>query len=60
MFGPLKEALGGQRFNNDEGVEVFMCNWLENQPQSFFDNGIKKLPIHWEKCVSKSGNYVEK
>jgi len=24
MFGPLKEALGGQRFDNDEQVENFV------------------------------------
>ena len=60
LFGPLKEALGGQRFEDDEGVEGFVRNWLQTQPSSFFDAGIKKLPIRWEKCVTKAGDYVEK
>lgn len=60
MFGPLKESLGGERFDNDNAVEVFVRNWLETRPSSFYDDGIKKLPVRWEKCVSKSGDYVEK
>lgn len=60
LFGPLKEALGGQRFDNDVAVEDFVRNWLMMQPSSFYDNGITKLPIRWEKCVMKSGDYVEK
>jgi len=60
LFGPLKEALGRKRFDNDVAVETFMREWLVSQPPSFYDSGIKKLPIRWQKCVSKSGDYVEK
>jgi len=60
LFGPLKEALGGQRFDDGVAVEAFVRNWLMSQPPSFYYNGIKKLPIRWEKCISKSGDYVEK
>jgi histone-lysine N-methyltransferase SETMAR len=60
LFGPLKEALGEQRFGDDVAVEAFVRKWLVSQPPSFYDSGIKKLPIRWEKYVSKSGDYVEK
>jgi histone-lysine N-methyltransferase SETMAR len=30
LFGPLKEALGGERFNSNQQVEQFMCNWLKH------------------------------
>jgi histone-lysine N-methyltransferase SETMAR len=59
MFGTLKEALGGQRFDDDEQVENFMHKWLQTRPP-FYNTGIKKLPIRWQKCVEKGGNYVEK
>ena len=59
MFGPLKEALGGQRFD-DEQVENFVLKWLQTLPASFYDAGIKEFPIHWQKCIEKGGNYVEK
>lgn len=60
VFGPLKEALGGQKFHSDNEVEAYVRNWLQTRPDSFYVEGIKKLPIRWEKCVSKSGDYVEK
>lgn len=60
MFGPLKKALGGERFANDQQVEQFVRNWLGTRPKSFFENGINKLPVRWEKCITKEGNYVEK
>jgi hypothetical protein len=41
MFGPLKEALGGQRFDDDEQVENFVRNWLQKRPSSSYDAGIK-------------------
>ena len=37
MFGPLKEALGGQRFDDDEQVENFVRIWLQTRPPSFYD-----------------------
>lgn len=60
LFGPLKEALGGQRFDSDRAVETFVLQWLRDRPKSFYDNGIKKLPIRWEKCIARAGDYVEK
>lgn len=60
LFGPLKETLGGQRFDSDQAVETFVLQWLRDRPKSFYDNGIKKLPIRWEKCIARAGDYVEK
>lgn len=60
MFGPLKEALGGQRFNTDDEVEEFVRTWLSELPKEFFDTGIKKLPERWTKCVTSEGKYIEK
>ena len=44
MFGPLKEALGGQRFDDDEQVENFVHNWLQTRRPSFNEVGVKKTP----------------
>jgi hypothetical protein len=41
MFGSLKEALGGQRFDDDVQVEKFVRKWLQTRPPSFYDTGIK-------------------
>jgi histone-lysine N-methyltransferase SETMAR len=55
VFGPLKEALGGQRFNDDARVEAYVRSWLHTRPTSLYEDGISKLPIRWEKCVLKAG-----
>ena len=34
--------------------------WIEQQPNSFFATGIEKLVLHWNKCVTVLGGYVEK
>ena len=49
MFGPLREELGGRHFDGDDGEETFVHNWLQTRSDSFFDDGIKKLPIRWGK-----------
>jgi histone-lysine N-methyltransferase SETMAR len=59
LFGPLKEVLGGEQFSSNQQVKQFVCSWLKTRP-SFYDTGMKKLPIRWEKCIQKAGNYVEK
>lgn len=36
LFESLKEALGGGRFENDQAVENYVCNWLMQQIWKFF------------------------
>jgi len=60
VFDPLKDALGGKKFSHDAEVEAYVRNWLLTRPISFHNNGISKLVICWEKCVSKAGEYIEK
>ncbi len=60
MFGPLKNALRGQVFENNEEVKTAVLLWLRKQPKEFFYNGIKNLVKRWEKCIELGGDYVEK
>jgi hypothetical protein len=55
MFGLLKELLGGQHFDSDEQVKNFLHKWLQMCLPSFYDAGIKKLPICWQKCIEEGG-----
>jgi hypothetical protein len=43
MFGPLKEALGGKKFQSDEEVYRTVHSWLHSQPKSFCPIGIQAL-----------------
>lgn len=60
LFGSLKEALGGKRFEDDAGVEGFFAKLAPDTTSFFDDDGIKKLPFWWKKCIYKAGDYVEK
>ncbi len=59
LFLPLKSALQGQNYNSAEEVQVVLEHWIEEKPQSFFAQGIRKLPEWWEKCVAQNGMYFE-
>ncbi len=60
LFGPLKNALRGKTFANNEEVKIEVNQWLRTRPKEFFQTGIKKLVHRWEKCIELSGDYVEK
>jgi hypothetical protein len=54
LFGPVKEHLWGQKFADDEVMEV-MQSCLKATPNSFLIEGIHKLVDRWTKCVVKQG-----
>jgi histone-lysine N-methyltransferase SETMAR len=60
LFVPPKEALGGHQFQSDDGVEEFVRNWAMTHPQTFYNEGIQKLPTRWQKSVELQGDYEEK
>ncbi|XP_026316211.1 histone-lysine N-methyltransferase SETMAR-like [Hyposmocoma kahamanoa] len=60
LFAPLKESLGGKRFKSNDDVEKHVRDWLTTRPQSFYEEGIFKLPNRWQKCVDNAGDYIEK
>ena len=60
LFRPLKNALQGRRFSCDYDVKAAVHQWLHAQPKHFFADGIKKFVGHWEKRITKRGDYIEK
>jgi histone-lysine N-methyltransferase SETMAR len=60
VFGPMKDALRGRKFGNDDEIKEAVHSWLKGQPKTFFSDGIKKLVQRYEKCIQKEGGYVEK
>jgi len=55
LFGPLKEHLRGQKFEDDDEVMAAVQSLLKAMPKSFFLEGIRKLVDRWTKCVAKQG-----
>jgi histone-lysine N-methyltransferase SETMAR len=60
VFGPLKEAMGGNSFRSDEEVQQAMHEWLRSQPKGFFSRGIHALLKLWNTCMLRNGDYVGK
>ena len=59
VFGPLKDALSGTQFrDNDEGRSA-VHEWLRTRPKDFFSRGIYILVKRWRKCIELEGDYVE-
>jgi len=59
-FGPLKDALRGIRFEEDEGVIRAVRTWLREQETSWYREGMHALVSRWRKAVDVDGDYVEK
>jgi len=50
----------GRKFGDDDDVTCTASDWLKDQEQEFFYNGIRALENRWTKCISVEGNDVEK
>jgi histone-lysine N-methyltransferase SETMAR len=59
LFGPLKNALRGRRFADDDERKEAVHDWLRNQIQ-VFSYSIRKLTERWAKSIEKQGYYIEK
>jgi hypothetical protein len=60
VFGPLKDALGGKQFQDNNEVRSVVHEWLHIHPKEFFSCGIYTLVKHWHKCIELEGDYVER
>jgi hypothetical protein len=60
LFGCVKVQLRGVRFETREAIQKVLHQCLRMAGTEFYRRGIFKLPERWEKCVQRSGDYVEK
>lgn len=60
LFGPLKDYLRGQKFNDDESVKAAVKAWIRQCSPEFFSEGFNNWRTRWEKCVARDGDYIEK
>ena len=60
LFGPLKDALRGTRFEDDQSMIHAVRTWLHEQETSWYREGMHALLSCWHKAVDVDGDYVEK
>lgn len=60
VFRKLKMDLKGRKFACDNDVKAAVMTWLDNQPLTFWREGIEKCRERWLRCFNIDGDYVEK
>ena len=61
LFPNLKTNLHGKSFGSNEDVLDAVDEYLGDQEDGFYSEGISKLEIaHWRKCIKAKGDYSEK
>ncbi|GBM89515.1 hypothetical protein AVEN_15320-1 [Araneus ventricosus] len=53
FFLHLKKHLGGQRHEGDDDLKMAVL-------ANFYEDGIQKLVVRYDKCLNFGGNYIEK
>ena len=51
LFGPLKDALRGSKFEDDKSVIPAVRTWLRELERSWYREGIHALASRWRKAV---------
>ena len=60
FLGPLKDALRGTMFEDDEIVTRAVRTWLREEETSWYREGVHALVPCWRKAVDVDGDYMEK
>jgi hypothetical protein len=60
LVGPLKDHLRGHHYETDEAVQEAVRSWLRGAGTDFYSRGIFKILQHWQKCIDRDENFVEK
>jgi histone-lysine N-methyltransferase SETMAR len=58
LFGPLKDAIRGKRFEDDEEVITEVKRWLRQRPAVWYREGAHALAYRWRKAKDLEGDYV--
>jgi hypothetical protein len=57
---PLKDAIRGKRFEDDEEVITEVKRWLRQRPAEWYREGTQALESQWCKAKDLEGDCVEK
>ena len=59
-FPNLKTNFRGRNFGSNEGVRDAVDEYLGDQEEGFYFEGISILEQRWRKCIEAKGDYIEK
>jgi hypothetical protein len=56
----LKNAIRGNKFEEDEEVISEVKRWLRQRPAELYRESIQAVTPRWRKAIDSEGDYVEK
>jgi histone-lysine N-methyltransferase SETMAR len=56
----LKDAICGNKFEDDDEVISRVKRWLRQRPSEWYHEGIQAVTCRWHKAIDLEGDYVEK
>jgi hypothetical protein len=59
IFGPLKDALRGRRFADDDELKHSVRDDLRRFSKELYTTGIQRLTQRYKKCVDNEGDFVK-
>jgi hypothetical protein len=60
LFDPIKDALHGRHFADENELKQSFCDVLQSQGREFYNTGLQHLIQHWQKCVENDVDFVGK
>lgn len=58
LFLSLQNFLNGKKYKNETDVDQALHKFFASKNESFYKNGIDKLPSRWEEVINNAGNYI--
>jgi histone-lysine N-methyltransferase SETMAR len=58
LFSPLKDAIYGKKFEDDEEVISEVKRWLRQRPAEWYREGIQAVTSRWCKVIDSEGDYI--
>lgn len=59
LFRRMQHDLAGHRFTSFAEIENWLLTWIASKDETFFRDGIRKLPERWAKVVASDGQYFD-
>lgn len=59
LFRSMQHSLDGEHFQNEDDLKKWLQNYFDSKPKSFFEGGIRQLPVKWAKVIENNGNYFD-
>jgi len=57
LLRKMQHDLANHRFTSFAEIKNWLQNWIASKDESFFRNGIQKLPERWEKVGSDGQDF---